>query len=310
MPVQYRALFMGPSSTRAISPSQTLPRGRAASADELGARAQWIRRRTIDLIEVAGSGHYASTFSCAEILAVLWFHVLRLRPSEPAWADRDRFLLGKGHVAVGLYPCLAELGYFPADWLDNYTRLGSPLGDHPDMVKVPGIDFSSGSIGHNLSVGLGMALDARRTGRDYLTYVLLGDGELHEGQVWEAAMAAAHYRVGSLIAIVDANGSTLDGPVEEVMGIEPIAAKWEAFGWRAVEVDGHDVGALMHLFDGLAEEATAPLAVIARTVKGKGVSFMERDPGWHLGYLGADDRARAIAELEGTGVTGPGGRSA
>jgi transketolase len=276
-----------------------LHRGRAPSTTSLRDRANWIRLQTIELTEIAGSGHYASTFSCAEILAVLYYHALRLRPTEPRWRDRDRFLLGKGHVAIGVYPCLADLGYLPVEWLAGYTRLGSALGDHPDMTKVPGIDFSSGSIGHNLSVGIGMALSARLDDADYRVFVLLGDGELNEGQVWEAAMAAAHFKLGNLVAIIDANGTSLDGPVREVMNIEPIADKWRAFGWRVAECDGHDVDALMTWSDALASiDDAQPTVLIARTIKGKGVSFMESDPGWHLGYLGPEDRARAVAELQ------------
>lgn len=275
-------------------------RGRSASATDLERRADWIRLQTIELTEIAGSGHYSSTFSCAELLAVLYYHALRLRPLEPAWPGRDRFVLGKGHVAIGLYPCLADLGMLPAAWLADYTRLGSPLGDHPDMTKVPGIDFSSGSIGHNLSVGVGMALSARLRGLDYRVIALLGDGELNEGQVWEAAMSAAHFGLGNLVAIVDANGTSLDGPVGEVMAVEPIADKWRAFGWRVDELDGHDVQGLCRWTDGLADVNTAtPTVLIARTVKGKGVSFMESDPGWHLGYLGEDDRRLAVIEIEG-----------
>ena len=276
-----------------------LARGRSTSAAELEYRADWIRLQTIELTEIAGSGHYASTFSCAEIMAVLYYHSLRLRPSDPEWSERDRFLLGKGHVAIGLYPCLADLGYFPVEWLDRYTRLGSPLGDHPDMRKVPGVDFSSGSIGHNLSVGVGMALSGRLRRSDHRVIVLLGDGELNEGQIWEAAMAASHYNLGSLVAIVDANGTSLDGPVSDVMGIEPIAAKWEAFGWDVTEFDGHDVESLCRWSDHLpAAESRTPTVLIARTTKGKGVSFMESDAGWHLGYLGQNDRQRAVAEIE------------
>jgi len=266
---------------------------------ELRRRADWIRLRTIELTEIAGSGHYASTFSCAEILSVLYYHALRLRPSEPSWPGRDRFVLGKGHVAIGVYPCLADLEMLPPEWLGQYTRLGSPLGDHPDMRKVPGIDFSSGSIGHNLSVGVGMALSARVRSADYRVFALLGDGELHEGQVWEAAMAAAHFGLGNLVAIVDANGTSLDGPIAEVMGVEPIAAKWEAFGWHVDELDGHDIESLCQWADGLPDVTSGqPTVLVARTTKGKGVTFMESDPGWHLGYLGSDDRARAVAEIE------------
>jgi transketolase len=275
-----------------------LERHRCDDLELLRRRATWIRRKTIELIDIARSGHYSSTFSCAELLAVLYYDVLQLCPSEPRWELRDRFLLGKGHAAVGVYPCLADLGFFPVEWLDSYTRLGSPLGDHPDMRRVPGIDFSSGSIGHNLSVGVGIALSARLRELDYRTLVLLGDGELNEGQVWEAAMAASHFRLGNLVAIVDANGSSLDGPIEQVMSIEPIADKWRAFGWGAVEIDGHDVAAVDACLRQLPDVAsTQPLLIIARTVKGKGVSFMETDPGWHLGYLDESDRGRALAEL-------------
>jgi transketolase len=251
------------------------------------------------LIDIAGTGHYASTFSCAELLALLYYDQLRLREGDPVWDERDRFLLGKGHVAIGVYPCLADLGFFPVDWLDDYTRLGSPLGDHPDMKTVPGVDFSSGSIGHNLSVGVGMALSARLRGRGYRTFVLLGDGEMHEGQVWEAAMSAAHFGLGNVVAIVDANGISLDGPVEQVMSVEPLVEKWSAFGWSALEVDGDDTAALLACFAGLpASESDQPTVIVARTLKGKGVSFMERDPGWHLGYLGPEDRAQALAEID------------
>ena len=168
----------------------TLERGRPLTDAELLRRADWIRLQTIDLIAQAGLGHYSSTFSAAELVATLYYHALRLRPSEPNWPDRDRFLLGKGHVATGLWPVLADLGFYPADWLGQFGKVGSPLNDHPNMKLAPGIDFSSGSLGHNLSVGAGMAMAGRLGRRDYRTFVLTGDGELQEGQVWEAAMAA------------------------------------------------------------------------------------------------------------------------
>lgn len=278
--------------------TRTLERGRAATLDELHRRADWIRLRTIDLVETAGSGHYSSVFSCAEIFAVLYYRALRLRPDEPGWPDRDRFVLGKGHAAIGLYPCLADLGFFPEDWLESYTRLGSPLGDHPDMRRVPGVDFSSGSIGHNLSVGVGMAVGQRLRGSDARTWVLLGDGELHEGQVWEAAMSASHYGLGNLVTIVDLNGRTLDGRIEDVMSIEPVADKWRAFGWDVRELDGHDVGALVAAIDAVPDSgAGTPTCLLARTSKGHGVSFMDDSPAWHLGYLGPRDRELAEAEI-------------
>lgn len=274
-----------------------LERNRDADQQELKHRAEWIRLETIRLVEIARSGHYSSVFSCAELLAALYYKTLRLKPDEASWPDRDRLLLGKGHVAIGIYPCLADLGFFPTEWLDNYTRLGSPLGDHPDMRKVPGIDFSSGSIGHNLSVGVGMALAARVQRRDYLTWVLLGDQELNEGQIWEAAMAAAHFRLDSLIAIVDANGWGLDGKVGDVMAIEPVAAKFESFGWSVDDIDGHDMAAVLEAL-ARAQSSGGPHLIVARTLKGKGVSFMEQTPFWHLGYLGPVDKEIAENEIK------------
>jgi transketolase len=263
-------------------------------------RARFARLETVRLISIAKTGHYASGFSCAEILASLYYGVLRLRRGEPRWPGRDRFLLGKGHAAATLYPLLADWDFFGTDLLDGYTRLGNPLGDHPDMTRVPGIDFSSGSLGHALSAGAGMALAARVQRRTHLTYVLLGDGELQEGQIWEAALSAAHHGLGNLVAIVDRNEFSLDGRVEEVTALEPLADKWRAFGWEVHEVDGHDVAALLPLLRGIANDhdRSGPAVVIAHTVKGKGISYMESEFGWHLGWLAPDDEAAAIAELK------------
>lgn len=262
-------------------------------------RAEWIRLETIRQIDGAGLGHYSSTFSAAELLAVLYYRTLKLDPSNPQWPDRDKFLLGKGHIGVGLWPILADLGYFSTDWLDNFGKIDAPLTDHPIMREVPGVDFSSGSLGHNLSVGVGMCLASRLRGGDDRTFVLLGDGELHEGQVWEAAMSASHYKLGNLVAIVDANGSSADGPTSDVMNIEPISGRFEAFGWRAVEIDGHDLPRIAEVLDQLPDAKTAqPTVIVARTLKGKGVSFMEASPReWHLGFLGPDDRQRALDEI-------------
>jgi transketolase len=274
----------------------------AADAAAVSAQALRIRKETVRLISVAKTGHYASTFSCADILAALYYGVLRLRAGEPAWPDRDRFLLGKGHVAVGLYPMLVDWGFLDPALLDDYARLGSPLGDHPDMTQVPGVDFSSGSLGHALSVGVGMALGGRMAKRDFSVFVLLGDGELNEGQVWEAAMAAAHHRLDALIAIVDRNCFSLDGRVEDVLGIEPLSRKWEAFGWRTQEVDGHDAAQLLSVFRAARDSRDGqPTAIIATTVKGKGVAFMESQPGWHLGYLGPADEEQVLGELGASG---------
>jgi len=264
-------------------------------------KARFSRAETVRLIQIAKVGHFASSFSCADILATLYYGVMRLRRGEPDWPDRDRFLFGKGHAAAALYPLLADWDFFGKDVLDEYTRLGNPLGDHPDMSRVPGIDFSSGSLGHALSAGLGMTLGGRLSGREFNVFALLGDGELQEGQVWEAAMSAAHHRARRLIAIVDRNEHSLDGKVEDVMGVEPLPDKWRAFGWEAHEVDGHDVPALLALLQGIVADdvRTSPAVVIAHTVKGKGVSFMESELGWHLGYLAAEDEERALAEIGG-----------
>ena len=272
---------------------------RQALLDMLADRATFCRKETIRLIAIAKSGHYGSVFSAAEILALLYYHVLRYDPARPDWPDRDRFILSKGHAAVGLYPLLADVGFFDPALLDSYTRLGSPFGDHPDMRLIPGIDFSSGSLGHGLSVGVGMALAARVTGRSYRVYVLLGDGELDEGQVWEAAMSAAHYKLGNLVAIVDRNQVSVDGPTAEVMDPEPVVDKWTAFGWRVQEVDGHDLDTLIDRFAALPDPDSAqPTVLIAHTVAGRPVSFMEHRFEWHLGYLAPEDQARALAELD------------
>ncbi len=262
-------------------------------------KARYIRLETIRLIEIAKVGHYSSVFSCAEIFASLYYDVMRLRPGEPHWPDRDRFLMGKGHAAVGLFPVLADHGFIDRALLDGYTRLGSPLGDHPDMSKVPGVDFSSGSIGHALSNGVGMAMGGRMSQRDFNTFVMLGDGEMQEGQVWEAALFAAHHRLSRLVAIIDRNGYQLDGKVDDVMGVESLREKWLAFGWEVHEVDGHNLRDLTALLRRLRADDTRdkPACVIAKTIKGKGVSYMETEPGWHLGYLAPQDAQSAVDEI-------------
>lgn len=271
----------------------------AAIEARLRDRATFIRTETVRLIEIAKTGHYTSVFSAAEIFAALYYDVMNLTPDRPDNPDRDRFTMGKGHAAVGLYPVLADLGYYPMSDLDDYAHLGSAFGDHPDMTKIPGIDFSSGSIGHALSNGIGMAMAGRMTGRDFHVFAMVGDGELQEGQVWEAALSAAHHRLDRITAIVDRNGFQLDGEVDGVMGVEPIAEKWRAFGWRVVEVDGHDVMAVREVLHEVKrrERDGVPTCIIAQTSKGKGVSYMEEEPGWHLGYLTPADAERAVAEI-------------
>jgi transketolase len=271
----------------------------AAEVARLREKARFIRLETIRLIEIAKVGHYSSVFSAAEIFSALYYDVMAIRRGEPAWPDRDRFLMGKGHAAVGLFPILAEYGFISKETLDGYTRLGNPLGDHPDMRKVPGIDFSSGSIGHALSAGAGMAWGGRMADKSFHVFVMLGDGEMQEGQVWEAALFAAHHKLGRLVAIVDRNGFQLDGAVDDVIGIEPLADKWRAFGWETHEVDGHNIAELTALLRKLKADGarSRPACVVARTLKGKGVGYMETEPGWHLGYLDPEDARRAIDEI-------------
>ena len=267
-------------------------------------RAQFVRLETIRLISIAKVGHYSSVFSCAEIFSSLYYDVMDIRRGEPNWPDRDRFLMGKGHAAVGLFPILADLDFFPTEWLDDYTRLGSPLGDHPDMRKVPGVDFSSGSIGHALSNGVGMAHGARIQGQDFNVFVLLGDGEMQEGQVWEAALNASSHSLSNVIAIVDRNGYQLDGKVDDIIAIEPLDEKWRAFGWEVHVVDGHDIVELTQKLREVKADKTRtkPCCIIAKTLKGKGIDYMETEPGWHLGWLAPEDEEAARQTILANGA--------
>jgi transketolase len=262
-------------------------------------KAKMIRRETVKLTDICGSGHYGSAFSMAELVAALYYEFLHVRPHEPHWADRDRFTMGKGHAAIGLYPVLADLGFFGWDELYTYTRLGSPFGDHPDMRKVKGADFSSGSIGHNLSVSVGMALGLRHRKSPGRVVCMMGDGEQAEGQVWEAAMSGAHYKLSNLLGIVDINKVGSDGVVGETMDNEPLDAKWRAFGWDVKRIDGHDLAQVGDALDwGLNTPRERPAVILADTIAGRGVGFMEHTWQWHLGFLGPADRDRALAEIE------------
>jgi transketolase len=268
------------------------------SIDFLAERAKFVRLETLRLSRIAGAGHYSSTFSAAELFAALYYAHLRINPAEPKWPDRDRFILSKGHAAIGLYPILGDLGFFDPKLLDAYTRLGSPFGDHPDMKKIPGIDFSSGSLGHGLSISLGMALAGRVQKRDYRVYCMMGDGELHEGQVWEAAMAAGHYRVQSLVGIIDRNQLCIDGRVEEIMTVEPLADRFASFGWAVTRIDGHDLPQILATLDALEPAGEGkPQLIIADTVKGRGVSWMELSLNWHVGNLVGEDYDDAEAQI-------------
>jgi transketolase len=248
-------------------------------AAALQLKADDLRRETLRMIAAVGTGHPGSSLSCMEILACLYYRVLRVRPEDLSWEERDRLVLSKGHAAPALYAIFLDLGLFSADDGLRLRQIGSPLQGHPDRRFGP-IDASSGSLGQGASIAVGMALGARRQGLTSRIFALLGDGEVQEGQVWEAAMAAAHYGLDNLCMIVDRNGLQHDGPVDEVMEIEPLAQKWRAFGWSVREIDGHDCAAVVAAL----EERPAvgrPTALIARTVKGKGVAFMENQVHWH-----------------------------
>ncbi|MDO8472878.1 MAG: transketolase [Dehalococcoidia bacterium] len=266
------------------------------SVPELEQIARKLRRHVINMIARANSGHPGGSLSSADIVAALYFRVLRHRPSEPRWAGRDRFVLSKGHAAPILYAALAESGYFPIEELNTLRQLGSRLQGHPDVNLTPGVEMSSGSLGQGLSFGVGAALAARMDAGKYHTYVLLGDGECQEGQVWEAAMAGAQFKLDDLTAIIDHNGQQLDGNCCDIMGVAPLAEKFQAFGWKTVEIDGHSMDEVVRALEA-PQAAGKPTAIIARTIKGKGVSFMERNVGFHGKAPNAEETERALKEL-------------
>ena len=266
--------------------------------------ARQIRLAIVRTVNHARAGHLGGPLSAADLLAALYFHVLRIHPDEPAWPDRDRFILSKGHSSVGLYAALALRGYFPVEELATFDAANSRLQGHPDMTRLPGLDMSSGSLGMGISAGVGMALGARLTGRAVRTYVMLGDGECQEGEVWEAAMTAARYGLDSLVAIVDHNrlqqyGWPGDGPDGRMPPQVPgeLVAKWSAFGWRVLEVDGHAMEAILAVLEAAAHGDGRPTVVIAHTIKGKGVSFMEGHYFWHTRAIKPDEFAIAMADL-------------
>lgn len=258
------------------------------------------RRNRLDasrMFMAARNGHFGSCFSCAEIITALYFAVMQVDPADPDWPDRDRFIMAKGHAAPALYSALIRRGFMPEEWIEEYeTRVGARLMTHPSRRYQPGVDASQGALGHGLSIGVGMALAARMDQRDYRVFVLMGDGETHEGSVWEAAAAASKYRLANLVAIVDSNRLCVDGELDEVMPMEPMRAKWQAFGWDTVEVDGHDLAALPEALEP-AGDARQPRMVIARTVKGKGVSFMENARSWHADVITPEQYEQVVAEL-------------
>jgi transketolase len=283
------------SSLATLSPPPSI-----AELEELSRKA---RRLILESVHTAGAGHVGGPLSVTDILVNLYFSRLRIDPENPHDEDRDRFILSKGHSSIGLYSVLALRGYLPIDELSTFDAIDSRLQGHPDMTALPGLDMSSGSLGQGLSPGIGMALGARLAGRAFRTWVVLGDGEIQEGQIWEAAFVAARYRLSSLTAIVDYNGLPQFGWPDpagytRTNPIEDPAAKFAAFGWHTIEVDGHDHAALTGAFDAAEAHTDGPVAIIAHTVKGKGVSFMEHDYLWHATAPNAEQLAAAIAEIK------------
>lgn len=261
-----------------------------------------LRRDILEMTHAAGSGHPGGSLSAVEIVATLYFDVMRIWPDRPDDPNRDRFILSKGHAAPVLYAALARRGYFDPAILPTLRQLGSPLQGHPHMSSLPGLDCSSGSLGQGLSIANGLALAARRQGRPYRTYCLLGDGEVQEGQIWEAAMTAAHFKLDNVCAIVDNNGVQLDGTTADIMGVEPLGDKFRSFGWHVLVIDGHDLAALELAFRIAGTTHGRPTAIIAQTVKGKGVSFMEGQCGWHGKAPNAQELADALVEIEKGGA--------
>lgn len=260
-------------------------------------KALEIRHDVLNMIYLAKAGHPGGSLSAAEIVTALYFHVMNIDPQNPDDPDRDRFVLSKGHACPVLYSALAERGFFDKKELDTLRQYHSILQGHPDMNKVPGLDMTTGSLGNGLSIGVGMALSGRMKHQDYMTYVLLGDGECQEGMVWEAAMAANHHHLKNLIAIVDCNGVQINGWVNDILRVEPFTDKWRAFGWSVIEIDGHDMRqVLTALHD--ARTMRAPTVILARTVKGKGVSFMEDNSAWHGAAPNAEQLAQAMKDIE------------
>ena len=271
----------------------------AAQGAGLDARARDLRRLIVRALDGGGRGHIGSSMSLVEILRVLYDDVLHFRPAEPRWAGRDRMILSKGHGCLALYALLADKGFFGVETLDTFCRRDSILGGHPEAGKVPGVEASTGALGHGLSVGLGMALALRAKKSDARVFVVMGDGEINEGSVWEAAMCAGKHGVSHLTALVDYNKIQSAGPTREIQDLEPLADKWRAFGFAVAEVDGHDVGALRETFARLPFAAGGPSAIICHTVKGKGISFAENDAEWHhKSKIGGDLVARMYAALD------------
>jgi len=265
---------------------------------ELEEIARHLRMDSLTLINRRGAGHPGGALSAAEIMTALYFHVLRIDPENPVWEQRDRFILSKGHASAVLYSALSRRGFFSFSELDHWGEVDCPHQGHPDRLKTPGVEMTSGILGHGVALGTGLALAARLKKLAYQTYVLLGDGECQAGIVWEGAVTAAKYHLSNLTTIVDYNNVQLDGPVHEVMPLEPLADKWSSFGWHVVEVNGHSVRQVVEALELAREIHDQPTVILAHTTKGKGVSFMENQSYWHGNVPNNEQLSKALAELE------------
>ncbi|MFD0693392.1 transketolase [Paenibacillus sp. GCM10027628] len=263
---------------------------------ELKAKATQIRMNLLKMIHGAKTGHTGGSLSNTDILTALYYRIMKIDSSQPKWEDRDRFIASKGHSVESLWCILADLGYFPKEELETFSRFGTRLIGHPNN-KVPGIEMNTGALGHGLAISVGMAMAAKRSGKSYRVFCLMGDGEQAEGSVWEAAMAGAHYKLDNLVGIIDRNRLQISGSTEEVMGLEPLEEKWAAFGWHVVSIDGNDMSALVETFEAAPAVTGKPTLVMANTVKGKGISFAENVPHWHHHVPNDAELEKALAEL-------------
>jgi len=265
--------------------------------NELQAIARQARKLIVDMLISAGCGHPGGALSSLDLMTALYFDTMQVDPSNPQWDQRDRFILSKGHSSIGLYAILHLKGFMDLETLLTFRQDNSTLCGHPDMHKVPGVEMSTGSLGHGLSVGAGMALAAKLDNQTYRTYVLMGDGETQEGSIWEAAMFASHHKLDNLIGIVDRNMIQIDGNTEDILSLEPYKAKWEAFGWQVSEIDGHDFEQISASLAHAPHQTGRPTLILANTVKGKGISFMEHNPAWHGGGLKGEHAEIALREV-------------
>ncbi|HEV3475706.1 MAG TPA: transketolase [Actinomycetota bacterium] len=275
---------------------------RQALADRLREIARQLRITDIEMITAAGSGHPGGTLSAADMIAALFFHKLRLRPTEPSWADRDRFILSKGHCIPIVYAAMAKAGFFPEEELKTLRKLGSALQGHPDRVRLPGIEASTGSLGQGLSIAVGMAMAGKMDQAAWRVFCMVGDGESQSGQIWEAAMFAGRHGLDNLCAILDYNQVQQTAKVAEILDEEPVVAKWRSFNWHVREIDGHDMDQILDALDEAELVNGRPTVIVSHTVKGKGVSWMELDPAWHGKAPKPEEAERALAELRAEGT--------